>query len=457
MSNLNPLLLIKGVFNNSVEPWRNIYMNAYGDGKTDDTVNIQNAINATPPGGELFVLAGNYLITKTLKITKNIILKGAGILICNIALSDRYEGINKGGNELVQQYSNFMLLINGNNIIIDGITFSNTNMFYGVGPIVAIGTNMEIKNCVFDKFANGIIIGELSMTSKLPMSDTISIADNKIINIIGDKSGSSIKWGDGICVFYSKHINIHNNIITGYTNKTPRNGINCGPEGAISNSSQYINIAHNDVSGDWDYHITTEGCNNVTISNNITNGKCITSIIERGSYITCTSNVVSIQSRTNTKPNGIQYYHVNYGLISNNIINGNGSYGIYMKEGGHNLIAGNNISGDFNTSINLITETNDLINSNITSSTNTGVSIYNCKDITCQCNKIEATNNYGVYVALSSDIECLNNSISNTSTGLFLGESCSNILFLNNILKNSVRTSYWFHPSGKDIKYLPIN
>jgi len=258
--------------------------------------------------------------------------------------------------------------------------------------------------------------------------------------------------------FYTLHINVCSNMITAYSNKTPRNGINCGPEGHVENSSQYITITQNIVSNNWDYHITTEGCNNVTISNNVTNGQCITSIIERGSYITCSSNNINVIPRVNTVSNGIEYYQVNYGIVSSNVINANtlnqnSSYGIFLKEGNHNLVIGNIITGTFNTSVNLITESDDLINSNIITASSIGISIYSCNDITCQTNKIDTISQYGIYAASSSNVECIYNRISNAAYGLFLGTGCNTILFLNNILKSTVKILSWFSPTAISVTY----
>ena len=53
---------------------------ATGDGTTDDTTAIQNAINAViaQGGGTLFFPAGTYLINATLTVPGAVILKGAG-------------------------------------------------------------------------------------------------------------------------------------------------------------------------------------------------------------------------------------------------------------------------------------------------------------------------------------------------------------------------------------------
>lgn len=57
---------------------KNAPYNAIGDGVTDDTSAIQNAINACPTGEVVFIPAGTYKLTDQLNITKGIVLRGDG-------------------------------------------------------------------------------------------------------------------------------------------------------------------------------------------------------------------------------------------------------------------------------------------------------------------------------------------------------------------------------------------
>lgn len=52
---------------------------ARGDGVTDDTTSIQNAIDSTRPGGVVFLPAGNYLISAPLLVSKRLVIEGDGI------------------------------------------------------------------------------------------------------------------------------------------------------------------------------------------------------------------------------------------------------------------------------------------------------------------------------------------------------------------------------------------
>lgn len=53
---------------------------AKGDGITDDTKAVQNALNSTPAGGELYLPAGTYSITTTLRVNQRITIRGPGMI-----------------------------------------------------------------------------------------------------------------------------------------------------------------------------------------------------------------------------------------------------------------------------------------------------------------------------------------------------------------------------------------
>lgn len=60
-------------------PWTDVTdFGAAGDGLTDDTVAIQDAISATPVGGTLFFPLGNYVVSDELLIDKRINVAGVG-------------------------------------------------------------------------------------------------------------------------------------------------------------------------------------------------------------------------------------------------------------------------------------------------------------------------------------------------------------------------------------------
>ena len=51
---------------------------AKGDGITDDTTAIQNAVDALPTGGTLYLPRGTYKITSSINILKTVSIQGEG-------------------------------------------------------------------------------------------------------------------------------------------------------------------------------------------------------------------------------------------------------------------------------------------------------------------------------------------------------------------------------------------
>src|SRR5689334_15790771 len=69
---------------------------AKGDGVTDDTQAIQNAINACPAGQVVYVPAGTYRLNSQLTIAKGIVLRGAGPSATLLKTYAAWHGIQVG-------------------------------------------------------------------------------------------------------------------------------------------------------------------------------------------------------------------------------------------------------------------------------------------------------------------------------------------------------------------------
>ena len=122
-------------------PWTNVKtLGAIGDGATNDTTAIQNAINAVATGGLVFFPAGTYLITSEVTIPgNNITLIGVGKsskILCNTGSTDN--GVN------------MLTALSKSGIVIEKLYFQNSgygDTFPTVGSYVGMGCGIIFKNC----------------------------------------------------------------------------------------------------------------------------------------------------------------------------------------------------------------------------------------------------------------------------------------------------------------------
>ena len=150
---------------------------AVGNGTTDDTTAIQNAVNATPYGGTLYFPAGQYKLTNEIRLPQPITILGAGEGqpfngIANTATTGCYvyqSNTAKNAFTLVAGLNNYTFAqygicgINFQNIqIIGSLTLSGARAQSGIGVDTTInGGDFHIRgnsmtNCIVKFFTTGV-------------------------------------------------------------------------------------------------------------------------------------------------------------------------------------------------------------------------------------------------------------------------------------------------------------
>jgi hypothetical protein len=198
---------------------------AKGDGVTDDTEAIQNAINSLIPGGMLFIPCGTYMVSRDITLISNINVIGNGdnSVIKRTANSDN-------------NYALFLL----NNV-------ENTNI-----------TNLVLMGDGDIHLGNE---GEWGMCLSIKGCKNISVQSCKLLN----------GWGDGIYIGSSGGIGCNNIMVDNcIIDKNRRNGIsviNC--DGLIVRNSRLTNTLGTDPKSaiDFEANYNTESVTDVIVEN----------------------------------------------------------------------------------------------------------------------------------------------------------------------------------------------
>lgn len=168
-------------------------LGAVGDGVTDDTTAIKNAINSLPNGGTVLFQSGKVYITDTISIPSNITLDlNTSTLKLKANVPDYHNLINIGGSSLVKNVK----VKNGK---LDGNRSNQTQDFfrYGVYPINCDGVyleNLEIVSCD----GEGIFVGYTGYLAKNIFLKNIKLSDNTR-NDIAITNADSV-FGDNVII-----------------------------------------------------------------------------------------------------------------------------------------------------------------------------------------------------------------------------------------------------------------
>lgn len=187
---------------------------ATGDGTTDDTTAVQNAINASA-GKTLFFPSGTYLVSQVACVS-NLYIYGSNATI----------------KAKVTYTNGIFIATSKDNIIIENITFDG-------GELSAVSTNflvqfkscsnLEIRNCNFIKFAF-VALAFNNVTNFTADNNTFT---KTVASTQGVNESILISGADGVCTYG----NITNNICT-----------NAG----ILTQGHYLNFIGNHISS-WKY------------------------------------------------------------------------------------------------------------------------------------------------------------------------------------------------------------
>jgi len=419
---------------------------ARGDGVTDDTKAFQKAIKHTPSGGTLIIPMGTFSIRSHIKIIKPITITGAGTLQCDMHVTGWTH----------------MIMVRCDHCTINGVQFFNKTGNEGIGAISVEGNDFKLTNCVIENFYEGIMLGNMVVPGhKAVHHSRIQIMTNKFLNVHG-VTGGSICHGDAISFFGCTDVSICNNVITAASGKTPRNGINSGPEGYIR--STRIMISDNQVLGDWDYPITTEWGTCCQIVNNFIDGQCIAGIIERGDEILVSGNKVNVRpGKRDGNVCGIQFYGVDKGTISNNFVTGEAKYAIMCtpshetQKGSYTQVIDNNVDGDFFYCVYFgDTDHSSVLRNNLRTThkeeTCIGVHGWQNKNFSCQLNTVQTLHGTAFILVGTNTGDISQNRTVNTRCGVYIGKDSHNIHVLHNDFTSCTGCVFDKHPNSSVVQ-----
>ena len=261
---------------------------AVGDGVTDDTTAIQNALNSlSTDGGELFFPAGRYYITSALSVPSNVYLRGAGVGATTMyhPSSQCFRNSNWGtGSNSYITVENFTFDAGATfdgGVSMDGcsdlrcnnLTFINvkpTGVTVGIGVAsTAVDINdIFISNCRFDVPDYGIVLDSIpsggnsirsavitNCTFDIVWGSAVSLADdvkdvaitNNVFNLNAsnvDQEGIGVKiWNATVLGAGGEEIAVTGNVFRGQNTRLDLTGV------SIANYSRNITVTGN-VFGD---------------------------------------------------------------------------------------------------------------------------------------------------------------------------------------------------------------
>ncbi|MBU3142584.1 right-handed parallel beta-helix repeat-containing protein [Clostridium sp. CF012] len=256
--NLNSTLQIDGYV--SVKSF-----GALGDGTTDDTIAIQNAINSLTTGGTLFFQKGTYL-SNPLKIKSRVILLGDGfgtVLKARPSLGNHFITLE---NVNVERCGIVNMVVDGNNL--------NQTAPYDIIHFDPIGGQWETneQNYLFENLAirnsknHGVYLSQECRGGKFNNVD-IYWCDGDGSYVIGSDNFfiNSVCWGNGLNGFHNRGGNNFYTNCKGFYNGM-LNSVDAGDGFYMDESSVSTKLSNCEAQENGRNGLTLYGASNVLVS-----------------------------------------------------------------------------------------------------------------------------------------------------------------------------------------------
>lgn len=262
---------------------------AKGDGKTDDTKAIQNAIDAIGEGKVIFSPNKTYLVNSLYIIDKSWIMIEGNKAILRRIIQPEYTTYENAG---------IICIFSGKNIIIQNVTFDGQ-----FRKQKAAGFNM------------GIFIGSIKNRNTFfdnnhgddKVNKNITIKNCKFLNTGMNNTGVD-KFGDGIYAHATDSLSVVNNTF----NNMGRWGIACSEsmnilikKNTISNTMESPALGGIDIENEGDDHKNGSYSRNVLIMQNVLNGR----------------SSINLQTGVSKKNSKGKFHYLNNVVVKDNILN----------------------------------------------------------------------------------------------------------------------------------------
>lgn len=299
---------------------------AIGDGVTDDTIAIQNAINSLTTGGTLFFQKGTYL-SNPLKIKSRIILLGDGfnsILKANPNLRNHFITLE---NVNVERCGIVNMVVDGDNL--------NQTAPYDIIHFDPIGGRWETneQNYIFENLAiknsknHGIYLSQDCRGSKFNNVD-IYWCDGDGSYVIGSDNFfvNSVCWGNGLNGFHNLGGNNFYSNCKGFYNGMI-NSVKAGDGFFMDESSVSTKLSNCEAQENGRNGLTLYGASNVLVSNfvsdsnGIKNTNGVAYLLDHCDY--CAINNFTMTNRSSLAGNmkyGIKIINNSVGNILNGVM-----------------------------------------------------------------------------------------------------------------------------------------
>jgi hypothetical protein len=357
---------------------------AVGDGSTDDTVAIQNALNS----GALYIFVpqGTYKITATLTIPTGIefygcdtssvlslatnatmiTTTGSNVVIRNIKLNGNSSTYNNANNNAI--YINWTS-ISGYNIKINNVSILNI-AGAGVIALASSGTSSSdlwIENCNIENTGTHGIIAQDYISNVWILANKVKYTSLLVADrpgITASRSGSNVTIADNICI------------------GSP-SALGGSVHGISVDTTINSSVTGNTISGWIGYGIEIGFCTNCSVSANTITNVGNSGIVLSASQATSQVNTnVTISGNTITSPTAAGIYsfitggtgtlfNQNISIVGNTVNGSTTSSGIYMGLCNILSITGNSVYNNYLSGIyiidckNVLTSANTIVNNNI--------------------------------------------------------------------------------------------